>query len=374
MKILHFIPSLSKGGAEGFLFRLLKQFENVSEADSKIYVLTLLKDNYYENFLDNKKIIFVKLNFSNKYQLFFNIVKIFNIINSIKPDVIQTWMYHCNFIGGILAKIIGVNKIIWSVRHSNLILFKSKLTTILIDFLLIPLSYVIPTKIVYCSSFSKNIHENKFYNSKISQIIFNGFFPNDFQINPDIKKIFLKKNKLEKNHLIIGAVGRFNKQKNHDFLFKFINLFKNKKNFTLILAGKEMDNSNKKIVKLLKKFNILDNVKLIGFQNDLNYVYNLSDIIISTSNYGESFPNVLAEAMLCGTFCISYNIGESKNIVNNCGVVFDEFEIKNLYNIIKSNLDKVFDTTQKNKRRMHIIKNYNIKKIYKDYHNLWFEI
>ena len=166
MKILHFIPSLSKGGAEGFLFRLLKQFENVSEADSKIYVLTLLKDNYYENFLDNKKIIFVKLNFSNKYQLFFNIVKIFNIINSIKPDVIQTWMYNSDFVGSISSVLALKTNLVWGIRHTNLIPAFEKKRTLIISRILAYLSYFIAKKIIVCSSRAMQEHIKLGYNKK----------------------------------------------------------------------------------------------------------------------------------------------------------------------------------------------------------------
>ena len=37
------------------------------------------------------------------------------------------------------------------------------------------------------------------------------------------------------------------------------------------------------------------------------------------SKYGESFPNVIAEAMLYGTFPIATNIGETANIVDRFG-------------------------------------------------------
>ena len=48
------------------------------------------------------------------------------------------------------------------------------------------------------------------------------------------------------------------------------------------------------------------------------------DITLLLSSYGESFPNVIAEAMLYGTFPIATNIGDTKNIVQSFGDVISK--------------------------------------------------
>ena len=42
--------------------------------------------------------------------------KLIKEIKKFKPNIVHTWMYHSDLIGGLAAKLSGVKKIIWSVR------------------------------------------------------------------------------------------------------------------------------------------------------------------------------------------------------------------------------------------------------------------
>lgn len=38
-------------------------------------------------------------------------IELYSLIRSIKPTIVQTWMYHADLLGGMVAKIAGVPKI-----------------------------------------------------------------------------------------------------------------------------------------------------------------------------------------------------------------------------------------------------------------------
>lgn len=370
MKIFHFIPSLSKGGAEGFLFRLAYE-QSKKYRDYEIIILTILKGNYYNKYLLNKNVKIFSLNLENKLLVLFNFYKIYKIIKVCKPDVVITWMYHCNLIGGMISKLLGIKNIIWSIRHTNLVLFNSKFNTIFIDYLCVAFSYFIPNKIIYCSHQSKIIHERKLYNSKISKVIFNGYSHKDFQINQYPRLEYIKKNNFKKDHLFISMIARYSPQKNHKLLIESLGLYKRfDHNFTLILAGKGVDENNSVLVSLLKKNNIYNNVLLLGHFEDVKYIYNLTDLTILTSSYGESFPNTLAESMLCGNFCISADIGESKLIIGKYGIVKDNLNSFTLSKTIIENKNTILDFKIKEARRNHILLKFNIINISEKYRAL----
>ena len=73
-------------------------------------------------------------------------------------------------------------------------------------------------------------------------------------------------------------------------------------------------------------------------------LFSKSDLTLLLSSYGESFPNVIAEAMLYGTIPIATDIGESALIINKYGEVISKDSspeiISNLiykYYLIKNN-------------------------------------
>ena len=66
-----------------------------------------------------------------------------------------------------------------------------------------------------------------------------------------------------KDTLVIGNIARYNYQKDHLTLLKALSeIKKNNLNFKAILIGKNVNKSNIKLIKKVKKLNLLENVIL----------------------------------------------------------------------------------------------------------------
>ncbi len=159
MKIVHIITSLGDGGAEHTLFKICKYDKN-----NKHIVVSLRGPGKYSSHLKKIGIKVYCLNMS-----FYSLIKFFYLIKILRffsPDIVQTWLVHSDFIGGIAAKFLGIKNIIWNIRYSNFEFKKARLTTILLVKLLSILSFFVPKLIIVVSKKAKKIYENEGYDKK----------------------------------------------------------------------------------------------------------------------------------------------------------------------------------------------------------------
>ena len=88
--------------------------------------------------------------------------------------------------------------------------------------------------------------------------------------------------------------------------------YHNFEKFKVLMAGNKINQDNNKLVNLIRKYELSENIVLLNEVKDMPKFYNSIDVNILTSSYGEAFPNVLIEAMSCEVLCLSTEIGDSK--------------------------------------------------------------
>lgn len=374
MKIVHIITSMNKGGAETTLFKILEYAKSIKSEDKHI-IITFAKFNYFESKIEKLNYEFYKINFVNKYLFFIYFIKLYKILREIRPDLVQCWMYHASFLGGIASKLIGIKKIIWNIRHSNFKFTKTKLSTIIIIKLCSYLSKIIPNKIIYCSNSSYEFHSSIGYETRKKLLIYNGYDKRNFNNN-------IKNNDLKKSQVTFGFIGRYSPQKNIEMYLNALSIFINKhelkkNNIAVLMYGKNIDSNNIKLTQIIKQNNLSSFVELKGYVEDVTVALKEINFLALSSSYGESFPNILAEAMLSGVPCLSTDVGEAKNILSKYGKIS---QVNDVHTFSKS-IEEYY-MLYKNKRdysnlsaacTKHIIDNYSIDKMYYKYEKLWSE-
>ena len=379
MKIVHIINSLKKGGAEGNLYRLCKIQKKKYKNKIDIIIITLIDSGYYEYELKKKgiKILSLRINEKNKiFDFIKKITKLRKYIKKINPDIIQSWMYHSNFLTMFIPKKYH-NKIFWNIRHSELNLKISKKMTIFLSIICGLFSRFVPKKIIYCSEKSIKFHENnQFYSKKKTRLIDNGYSDKIYYPSNNLRSNFRKKNKIKKTDIILGYAGRYAKQKNIESLLNaFSKIVKNYSNVHLYMVGKEINLQNKELINIMSGLNIKDKMVLLNEQKNLLEFYNGIDLLV-LSSHSESFPNVIAEAMLCSTPVLASNAGCSKKIIDKYGFVLNKNDylsitkgLKRSINILENKKGN-WKSLKKNVRSQ--IKNkFSIEKMAHNYSENW---
>ncbi len=161
MKILNIISGLYNGGAENLLYNFIENDKKNTHT-----VISLDGPGYFAPKLEKLGIKLFFINSSNIINIFFSIIKISKIISINRPDVIQTWMYKADFIGGIGAKLSNHKKIYWSLHHSKPITFHIRIYERIIYKILSVLSFYIPNKIIACGTAVSEFHKKIGYCKK----------------------------------------------------------------------------------------------------------------------------------------------------------------------------------------------------------------
>ncbi len=360
--ILHIISGLDSGGAEKILLDLV-----TNDVSNNHYIISFKDKGIYKREIIEKKINVKSLKI-NKYNFLFKIIILGIHIFKLKPNIVLTWMYHADFLGGLIAKILLVPKVFWNIRNSTLDK-NAKLKTKMIIKLCSKFSYIIPNKIVSCSEQAINIHKKLNYKNDF-YLINNGVNINKF------KRLELKK---EQNILNLGFAGRWHSQKNYPFFFESLSNLKNHhkfEKFKVLMAGNKINKDNTVLVNLIREHKLLENIVLLNEIKDMPKFYNSIDVNVLTSSYGEAFPNVLIEAMSCEVPCLSTEIGDSRKIIGDTGWVIKQNDKEMFCDAVlkifemKSNFLEKWEKVRSN-CRLRVVSNFSQDKMIKNYNKLF---
>lgn len=373
MKVLHIITGLNQGGAESALFRLVT-YKKLPDVEN--IVVSMTGSGVYGNKLESKGIKVYTVDMPRGRMTFRGIVRLWKIIRLVSPDIVQTWMYHADLIGGIVSWVAGYKHISWGIVNFNLSPAITSISTRWTAKLCAVLSDCIPQKIVSCSARAVTAHQKIGYNRSKFVTIPLGCDVNEFRSYPESKAELTKSWGIAKNEIIIGCVARWDPQKDHKNLVEaMVIVRKNYPHLHCVLAGPGMDNQNGELVEMINNINAENSgITLAGVSTNIAAVMSAFDIHVLPS-LGEAFPNVVVEAMACATPCVVTDVGDTKLIVGNTGWVVPPAQPIALATAIIEAAEETRDSQLWNKRkedcRERIIQNFSMRRMIEDYEVLW---
>jgi glycosyltransferase involved in cell wall biosynthesis len=318
VKILHIITSLDVGGAQTMLYQLLKAGKD-NQHDQMVVSLTgqgpVSKD------IRALDIRVQELELRRWGQGPGSLWKLFRIIRDYRPDLVQTWLYHADLIGGLAARLSSRGRVVWGVHHTLTTANSLKSATFLVARLNALLSRFIPARIVCCSQTALETHARLGYREDKMLMIPNGTDITRFRPDSPAGSRLRSALGLPERAKVIGMFSRFHPQKDHHTLILAAGiLLEEMPDVHFLLAGEGIDNDNRQLKDWIANAGVADNIHLLGLRQDTPLLYAALDVFTLSSSHGEALPLVLCEAMACGIPCVATDVGDAARVLGDTGL------------------------------------------------------
>ena len=319
IKVVHIITGLSTGGAETMLGKLLSASDR-TEFTSEVISLTDIGPVGAR--IQAEGFPVRSLGMTRGFPNPFGMLKLAAWLREIQPDLVQTWMYHSDLLGGLSAVAAGRPPVVWGIRQSNLDRAASKSSTIATAYACARLSAWLPDRILCCSEASARVHKDLGYRSEKMVVIPNGFDTEHFRPSDENRQEVRRELSLPDDAILIGLVARFDPQKDHANFLEAANLLLSEfLDVNFLLCGDGVGIENACLRERIESSPAPDQFHLLGRRSDTPRLTSALDIATSSSSFGEGFPNVIGEAMACGVPCVVTDVGDSALIVGAAGKV-----------------------------------------------------
>ena len=318
LRVLHVITSVTMGGAQMMLYRLLARGDRSRFSPT---VLSLLAPGAIGGWISTMDMPLLSLGMRQERPLSPAMLRLIPVARSLRPSLIQGWMYHGNLAASGCALLSGRRlPVIWNVRHSLHDMGRENRLTR--GFIRLGAALSSTTRaIIYNSRLSAHQHEALGYNPDRTVEIPNGFDCQLLRPRPEMAEWLRREANIDPGRVIIGMVARNHPQKDSGNLIRATALLaKRGIDVHVVIVGPGFDTENAEVMGAIVQAGVTERFSLLGERHDIPDLVAGFDIATLPSAWGEGFPNVLGEAMASGVPCVTTDIGDSAWIVGGTGI------------------------------------------------------
>lgn len=315
ISILHVTTGLDTGGAEAMLARLATRMDRRRFSNR---VVSLSGRGRYGADLEASGVPVYGLRMRGGVPGPALTWRLISIIRSLRPAVVQTWLYHADLLGLVASVAVPAATLCWNIRCAQLDPSDHSRSMTIARRLLAAFSSR-PAAIVVNSSAGRVAHEELGYHPRRWELIPNGFDLSAFHPDAGRRKTFRARLGLADDALLVGLAARYHPIKDHaTFVAAARPIADRVPAARFLLAGRGVDDANTELTSMLERSGIRDRFHLCGDVDDNVSLFNALDIAVCSS-YSEAFPNVLGEAMASGVPCVTTRVGEAEALVDGTG-------------------------------------------------------
>jgi glycosyltransferase involved in cell wall biosynthesis len=318
-RILHIINDLSIGGAEMMLYKLLAETDRTR---FRPVVISLMRHAALRQRIEALGIEVHSTQMRAGMPTPLGLWRLVRLMRRLNPDLIVGWMYHSCF-AAHLANLFSFKRapIVWSIHYAISSLEREKWLTAATVRVCAFLSNL-PGQIIFVSQSAQRQHKSLGYPTKKSCVIPNGIDLTEFMPSADARLSVRSELGLPQGAFLIGLVGRYHPMKDHATFLRAAALLSGlHPDVHFLLIGRKVNRENRELGESIQQLGLAPRTHLLSERHDLPRLVAALDVFSLSSAYGESFPNVIGEAMACGVPCVVTDVGDAAWMVESAGRV-----------------------------------------------------
>lgn len=311
-RIVHIITSLGRGGAEGMLLKLLRAMPK-SQASNE--VLFLGGDTALAPDIAALGIPLTNLGIVSMVGAIGSLFRIARVLRESDPDIVQSWLYHADLAATLAHRFVRSRaSLVWNLRNTDMEFSHYAVTTRMAVSVLARYSHK-PDLILSNSQASIDAHRALGYHPRRTEVVPNGFDLTQFRPDPGARARLRALVPLSPDALVVGMVARVDPMKDYGTLLAAAELIADERVFFVLIGrGTEAVAAAHRGPSSARIFGLGDRADVAALMPAL-------DVFCLASAFGESFPNVLGEAMACALPCVTTDIGGAAAVVGSSGLV-----------------------------------------------------
>lgn len=314
-RVLHVITGLVVGGAENALYRLVLQSHG---GDWSHTVVSLTPEGGMRERFEEAGIELIVMDFRRRpLAEFFRLVR---LIRARRPDIVQTWLYHADMLGGLAARLAGVRNVIWGIRSLEVEGGCAR-PTAFVRRACAAISRWVPHTIVCVAEAARVAHARLGYDAGRMVVIGNGFDLARLAATPAQRDRLRAAHGIADGEIVVGTVGRFNPDKDHaTFVAAAGRIARGDPRLRFLMVGRGLDRDNAQLAGWIAATGVPERFVLLGERADVPACLAAMDVFCLSSRT-EAFPNAVGEAMALGLPCVATDVGDVAMLLADTGVV-----------------------------------------------------
>lgn len=308
----HVITGLNIGGAELILSKLASNGAKFDHA-----VTSLAGNGLVGESLLRKGVAVTNLSMRKDPRILADYGRLVHGLRERSPVIVQTWLYHADLLGGLAARRAGI-PVIWNLRQTEVARGAHKVTTAFAVRICAALSKRLPVGIVCGSNAALASHDRMGFDVRKMVVIRNGVDTGLFKPDPAARVELRRSLGIGEDVPLVGRIGRFHPQKDYrGFLEAARRVAERRPDVHFLLAGENVTWANADLARWIAERGLDDKCCLMDRRIDIEKIIASLDLLVSSSVYGEGFPNVVAEGMACEIPCVATDVGDSAELIRD---------------------------------------------------------